>query len=525
MGLARTSCLAIACAIAVSSPVLGQRYIEGGNALDANPMVGSGGLNFANRPPPINAANAIMTGNVGRGAAFRGFSPIRDPGQFSLGLPSSGLSSFRADGVSVADLLAGQSNFAPRMYYDPSRSVTTVGALRQNVYQPGTSVPRNPYASPWEDVQPIRRDPVTFRQLNNRQATGQGMALEPALQRSIGGAPSAETTVNPRLFSSPLFARPSLVPLSQLGASGTRTDRVPMEVQPPERSSLSQQMSAGSMSQDLRVNERVDYRINAAPDGRTPSDGTGLASVPRVVQQPLFEVLPPEEPIDLQRQPAWLGEDRFRDMAAVAQVINQRFRGQPKQSGGPGAADAEALAAHAGWVREYMSKPVTSFAGTAPTKLNDYLRRAEQEMRAGRYYSASRLYELASTIDPDSPLPVTGRAHALIAAGEYMTAVTLLTRVIDRYPNLTYFQIDLRAFITDLRDIDRRRADLERLLEGNDDYRLRFLLGYMEYYSGFSLPGLENLARAAAKAPEGSAISHFPQLLKQAMSVPLEAAQ
>jgi hypothetical protein len=525
MRLRTTTCLAIVCAIAAASPALGQRYIEGGNALDANPMVGSGGLNFANRPPPINAANAIMTGNVGRGAAFRGFSPIRDPGQFSLGLPSSGLSTFRADGVSVADLLAGQSNFAPRMYYDPSRSVTNVGALRQNIYQPGISVPRNPYASPWEDVQPIRRDPVTFRQLNNRQATGQGMALEPAMQRSIAGTLSAEPTVNQRLLSSPLFARGSLVPLSQLGANGARAGRVPMEVQPPERSSLSQQSGAGPMPSDLRVNERLDYRINAAYDGRTSPDGAGFADMPRVTQKPLIDVLESEAPLDLQAPPKWLGEDRFRDMAAIAEVIDQRFRGQPKQSAGPGTADAEALAAHAGWVREYMSKPVTSFAGTAPTKLNDYLHRAEQEMRSGRYYSASRLYELASTIDPDSPLPVVGRAHALIAAGEYMTAVTLLTRTIDRYPNLAYFQIDLRAFITDLRDIDRRRADLERLLEANDDHRLRFLLGYMEYYSGFSLPGLENLAKAAAKAPEGSAITRFPQLLKQAMSVPLEAAK
>ena len=92
------------------------------------------------------------------------------------------------------------------------------------------------------------------------------------------------------------------------------------------------------------------------------------------------------------------------------------------------------------------------------------------------------------------------------------------------FPEIAYFKLDLNAFVTDPQVLDVRRADLETRLAEREDYRFRFLLGFIEYYSGLEEFGLENLKRAAADAPPGSAIAQFPTSLRVGR-VLLEAAE
>ena len=56
--------------------------------------------------------------------------------------------------------------------------------------------------------------------------------------------------------------------------------------------------------------------------------------------------------------------------------------------------------------------------------------------------------------------------------------------------------------LVDLTVLDKRRAHLERRLEKYDDFRLRFLLGFAEYYSGVEKLGLSNLTKAVEHVPE-----------------------
>ncbi|MBN1490169.1 MAG: hypothetical protein JXA69_09645 [Phycisphaerae bacterium] len=494
------------------------RQIQGGNALDANPMVGSGGINFAAPPPPINRANALMTGRVGGGGGFQGYSPIRDSSSFLMGLPSAGLSSFNARGISVADVIAGQSNYQPRLYYDPSRTVTNVGSVQRGLNRPGTSMPLSPYALPRATVEPIQRDPISYEALNRRQATGHGMAIEPALQR-----------VSPRVISGGMdtpgytgsvYDRTQAVPLSDVRRWSDRTtarpnvaaragDRVPFEVD-RRRTTGTIESPLDSVLGTGRMDERLDYRINAGATGQ-PTPAPGAASPapgqPTLVSPAAADLTPalPEPAME----PAGFGQDRFDDMAVI--VTEARSRAAAEAT--------HARAVQAQWVDRYLAQPVTSFVGTSETTLNRYLSLAEAQIHEGNYYRAARYYEMAGAMDPNSPLPFMGQAQALMAAGEYMTAVNLLCRAIEAFPAIAYFRIDLNAFITDGLALERRRADLERLLAENDDYRLRFLLGYIEYFSGLRLPGLENLAKAAAKAPKGSPIAGFTELLKERMSV------
>jgi len=165
---------------------------------------------------------------------------------------------------------------------------------------------------------------------------------------------------------------------------------------------------------------------------------------------------------------------------------------------------------------ELAAQPLKTFVGTEESVMNRYLADAEAMLKSGQYYKAASAYDFARAVDLRNPLPLVGRSMALLAAGDYMTSVTNLFQAIKLYESLADFAIDMRKFIPDMAVLDRRRADLERLLERFEDFRLRFLLGYAEYCSGLEEIGLSDLEKAAQAAPrEMSFVPRFVEALKR----------
>ena len=66
---------------------------------------------------------------------------------------------------------------------------------------------------------------------------------------------------------------------------------------------------------------------------------------------------------------------------------------------------------------------------------------------------------------------------------------------------------------------DRELAVL-RQLERREDPQLRFLLGYLEYYTGDKTHGVENLDKAADAAEFGTIIKRFPDMLRGTAPLP-----
>ena len=172
------------------------------------------------------------------------------------------------------------------------------------------------------------------------------------------------------------------------------------------------------------------------------------------------------------------------------------------------------------WADTGLDNPIQSFAGKYESQLNSYMTAAEDYLKRGEYYNAAAQYEIAYTIDPSNPLPLMGRGHALAAAGDYMSAVSSIERGIARFPQIAAFKIDLLTIAGRVDAFDIRRADLEHRLETNEDYRLRFLLGYIELYSGQEERGLRNLEAASKAAPADGIIAKFPDLLTGRIELP-----
>ncbi len=166
------------------------------------------------------------------------------------------------------------------------------------------------------------------------------------------------------------------------------------------------------------------------------------------------------------------------------------------------------------YVRGTEREPISSFVGDGLDPEDQFAREAEEYLKKGEYRRALATYEVALVSDRDNPLLLLGQGHALIGTGEHYGAVRKIAKAIENFPEIAYFKLDLNQFITDADLLDIRRADLERRLTEREDYRFRFLLGYIEYYIGLPEYGVTNLNAAAEAAPEGSPIAQFPRMLE-----------
>jgi tetratricopeptide (TPR) repeat protein len=158
--------------------------------------------------------------------------------------------------------------------------------------------------------------------------------------------------------------------------------------------------------------------------------------------------------------------------------------------------------------------PLQTFVGDSATAVNHELRQAEAAMSLGRYYDAVRHYERVCVLDPANPLPLIGKGHALLAAGEYVSAAVSLIAGLERFPDLARFHEDLAALMGGGEIVDIRRAGLMRQLERNEDPQLRFLLGYLEVHSNLVEFGMQNLEKAAREAEPGSLIRRYPDMIR-----------
>jgi tetratricopeptide (TPR) repeat protein len=178
------------------------------------------------------------------------------------------------------------------------------------------------------------------------------------------------------------------------------------------------------------------------------------------------------------------------------------------------------LASAAKWAKDVVDDPLRSFAGKYRDRLNQYMADGEADLRAGRYYNAARQFDLAATADPLNPLPLLAKGHAFITAGDYVSAVRSLEEGIRRFPQIAAFRIDLPALVGQHDIFDIRRADLESKLATTESVDLRFLLGYIELYSGLPEEGFKNLDRAAKEAPPESMIALFAELVSGRRALP-----
>ncbi len=534
----RIAVVALLVLILIAGEVRAQQQIaQDGRLFDANTQVGGSRFNYIRPVSPLVGGNPYATGNIGRGLSLRSFSPISSPTAFHAELGSSSLSNFMRDSISTGYAYSPGGGLSPTAFFDPARTAPTGGYLRGFYdYQPVIPA-RNTggegigaaYAAPGVGgfqqygASPVRRQVYdTSRQLSSQKL---GQPLDTQLSSSIFGVvepPRLPGPLSGQQLQPNLEYMPEIKPYvlgfdeAEATADGTR-DPLDLRVWPEPRFDETTPLDIL-----MRENARRLLTERTVPTFQQPSElpgepGIGLLaegeatpgtpSLPGMSVQPGGDVFTDMQlALELSRNPQ---AEWYADMQGAAGVT---------VTGESPTLSMERQARAVGVAEEFLTRmfeaPLQTFAGESTTAINDELRKAEAAMELGHYYDAVRHYERARVLDPANPLSMIGKGHALLAAGEYVSAAVSLINGLERFPNLARFQVNLEVLIGGGEIVDIRRADLMRQLSRREDPQLRFLLGYLEIHSGIAELGLRNLEKAAERAGPGSLIYRYPDMIR-----------
>ena len=512
-----------------------------------NTMVG-GGYNYSRPYSPMIGGNPYATGNVGRSMSLRSYSPILSTSAFHANLGSDSLSSFIRDSVSTEYAYTPGQGLLATPYYDPSRTAPTVGYLQgysnfqpttpvQSVYNQWSGMGSTPGIQSFSQygAPPVMRSNYDSQAYDRSQLFGQ--PVDNSLSSSIFGVsplrsprPIDSTGVAPNAFYVPPVTFDHWNMPSTANPAEVASDSATTGVQPSTQQPL-----------DLRITAPTPL------DGQTPIDVRMHQDAMRMLteQNPAlqnFGTQPQQYARDTASTPGLLpgsgqfptpafnpGGDVFADMRKAMEISQnpqaEWYDGMrsavgvtnPHQTATPTNAvqqQMQAVDAAAEFLSRVFESPVETFAGSDPTLVNQEIRQAEVAMSAGRYYDAANYYERAASVAPANPLPLLGKSHAYLAAGEYVSAATNLLAGLGRFPDISRFRENLTTLMGGGEIVDIRRADLMKMLDRHEDPQLRFLLGYLELNTGMTESGMQNLEKAAETAPPGSIMRRFPDLVR-----------
>ena len=504
---------------------------------DASNQLGARGYNRGVIPNHVaNSANLYITGNVTAGRSFQAFSPVQDASAFSAGLGTSTLYDFRRDSVSLDDVLAGRTPMVTTPYYSRQRTTTSLGTISAGFDRITSQRADGIYALPDHAgslaVRPFGVPYVPeFAGSVPSTSVGAGQLIVPIAEPSLFLQPLPTLTLTlPAAQTTPWFGLSAgwLLPAEAQSARGETLPpgmgsegvgevppfdavAVPDSVDLVRRSTPSAEIRQGGIEPPGEMPWQRGEPTEAQP---AAAGTTGRVTLPWQTPEDRLAAPPatsgPESP-----RFAPTGTDLYQDMVSAflfATEVEQR--GAEIRSAAIAApAAAEQYERDLSVLRQMLDQPIETFAGSADTPIQNLIRQAEELVRQGKYYQAKTLYEQALIFDRTNPLLLLGQGHAMLAAGEYYSAALKLSRAVELFNAVAYFKFDLRTFITEPDLLEKRRADLEERLERKEDYRLRFLLGYAEYYSDLAKYGLPNLKLAAEQAPEHSGIVRLNDLL------------
>ncbi|UCC98274.1 MAG: hypothetical protein JSW66_20820 [Phycisphaerales bacterium] len=150
--------------------------------------------------------------------------------------------------------------------------------------------------------------------------------------------------------------------------------------------------------------------------------------------------------------------------------------------------------------------PHTSLESLSHARFSEYIRAAEEHLRAGRYYRAADSFALAAVYEPDHPAVLAGKSHALFAAGEYMSSALFLSRALSVLPEYAQVEVDLVALLGGQGRIARRLADIEQWYARSGSGQLQFLLSYVYYRMGRLVEAQRAIEAAYQKMPQLPAV-------------------
>ena len=477
-----------------------------GNALDASPMVGSGGSNsggtsVGNLQGRLGS-NLYITGQSSGLSAFQGSIPYKPADQLQLTLPSASLSNFQRQSVGLKDVLSN-STFAPVPYFDPTKSVVNAGGIASGLNSPGTNVPAS-----------TRVDTSSLAGKLYVDATAQYKSLLP--------------TTPGRLLSVPLQSPPpAYVPtvnattpaaLPPGAADEQASTGISAKPGPGVLFGLLRAKDRGTLGEDLAALEQRDRPIDTSIKAEVDPVLLKDPNFNPLVKEPNMLVLGADERIKQGGHAAVPGminnQDVFLDV--LQRLGERREKGKNLRitpGGGKVEEDTTTKPTHHNLVE--MSKDnqivIHSLSGASRDAVNRSLAAAEARLIEGKYYEAVDLYQMVVMYSPQNPLPRMGLALAYFGAGEPISAALEVRKAIEVFPPMMETRLDVGQMMQ-IKEFNLQMASLERRLssfkyEKNDPLML-FLACYLDYNAGNADEALRYAKTIQTEVPPEDKLLH-----------------
>jgi len=450
---------------------------QDGRLLDANPRVGSMGLNSdARLDALVPRAQLYVTGNVTGGGRFQGLVPYRSTLEFGASLGSSYLSNFQRDSTGLSDLQAGWT--APRPYVNPSSAITRYyggSVVRTDVLNRLSSAAPAPLAS-----RPLERSDLSL----SLPGLGDPRGLFPY---------AAPASMPPWMFApqpSPLET-PALL---QPGQRSLTPDLQPQDrrVQPVEP--LTPGQEPGQTSPE-----------SASPEGTALETGLPALS-PNPVTSPTAAWGPPGPPTEA-------SPDSRGALSRTPVPFGPAAQQQTRSS-----AQSDVLLPHpvANLSPADLAEQRRQFDAYNRQRYEFHLQRGEDLFRQFQYYRAADAFSAAGIYDLTAAPAYLGKAQALCAAGEFMSAAFFLAQAFELDAGLAVAPAAPHQWFSDQAKFQQRLDELNDYAQRSARAELAFLQAYLLAHADAVVQARDLLHNALRQQPQMKAA----QTLLQALDTP-----
>ena len=500
--------------------------------------------------------NLVITGNVRRGMHFRDSVPYESTTSFRGDLGSSSLNSFLRDSAGTEDLGNSANRYSIQPYYLRSRTVATTrpgysgvfgqagtrfnnrrlqsgfttgtyvsdsetqtfSGIETSATEPGLHGTQTQYDTPTKPptiVKSIRElQQLTQQAEPNVSAKDQQLMVERYRKQTQETEDRSQETgiaFEPGPAAEGLEHKTSAIEKNSsfnLFEQSRTTERTQTAVPEAGRGNLKPMTTLAEAYAQANVITFGDGTISTETDIDIQSQGDRFdLDIVEQVKKQLEDLIKSVEPTD-SREAASTSED-IRTNTGISSGVLSRGESAliPSKSviGGldelKGLSQAD-LSAKAKNIRGPHINPDTF----SMSRFNHHFQEAQDHLKGGRYYAAADSFALASIYKPDEPLCLSGRGHALLGAGEYISSALFLSRAIEADAEYVRAKIDLAAVLGGQHILESRIADIREWLLRSGSGKLDFLLGYVYYRMGRLGPAQQAIDAAYSKLPQSAAV-------------------
>ena len=464
-------------ALIVAIPATAQNALGDGRTLDANPLVGSGGINSLTFGPDFAARNALITGNVVGGRGFRetvGYTAANDFRDETVG--SDDLFRFRADSAMSNPVLFSAGQTMERLRFGQHLGIIEYGRAGRGATLADVKSDVGGSGSFERDRLMLDRlamkaaDDLVYRSSVDPEFIG-------AYRDEDGTTLLASASSLRGLVIGPLSGQPQLLGLTPYDSARVRED--------------SARGGTGMIGRAFNVDFKNLLEPERVTDGGEADRIDTRAASNRI--DPAYRNIMAEI---ADRYAAASEDSAATDQTALTTQLDDIFAEIRKQLGvvTPGTepetdepdqddTPARSVADFGGILRHgEIIERLT--AEDDPDRYQELMGQAHEMLKKGEYFWAERRFARALRFAPGHPLATAGVANAQIGAGLYVPAALALRGLFAEHPEMidVRYGFDLLPNRVRLNIAVRKlQSDIERIR------RDRELNGFLLAYLGHQL--------------------------------------